>query len=58
MPDQAKDKFKVAILGLAVGDALGFPIEFMPMERVHRLIDKNGITDFTKSLNQPVRGLF
>ena len=38
------NKFKGCILGGAVGDALGYPIEFMSEEEIFSIYGKGGIT--------------
>ena len=43
------DKAKGLIFGLAIGDALGYPTEFMTLSRIKTDFGPAGITDFTKS---------
>ena len=40
------DKYEGCIVGLAVGDALGFPTEFMDLRAIRARWGKAGITDF------------
>ncbi|MHA1748831.1 MAG: ADP-ribosylglycohydrolase family protein [Promethearchaeota archaeon] len=40
------DKYRGCLLGLAIGDALGAPIEFMSLEEIKKHYGKNGISDF------------
>lgn len=41
-----KEKFLGCILGGAVGDALGYPIEFRPAEEIFIIYGENGIQDY------------
>ena len=43
-----KDRFQGAIVGLAVGDALGFPVEFIGAEEIRRRYGPHGVTDFVR----------
>jgi len=43
------DKAKGLIFGLAIGDALGYPTEFMTLSRIKTDFGPAGITDFPKS---------
>jgi len=43
------DKAKGLIFGLAIGDALGYPTEFMTLSRIKTDFGPDGITDFPKS---------
>lgn len=40
------NRFKGCLLGLAIGDALGAPVEFLPIEQIKEKYGKNGITEF------------
>ncbi|MBP7176273.1 MAG: ADP-ribosylglycohydrolase family protein [Thermoclostridium sp.] len=40
-----KDRFLGCLLGGAIGDALGYPVEFMDINAIHRHYGPNGITD-------------
>ncbi len=40
------DKAKGCVYGLAIGDALGFPVEFSPRETIRRIYGPNGVQDF------------
>ncbi len=43
------EKAKGLIFGLAIGDALGYPTEFMTLGRIKADFGPYGITDFPKS---------
>ena len=45
-PDSARDRFVGCLLGGAVGDALGAPVEFMSREKIHRTFGNSGIRDY------------
>lgn len=46
---QAQRNFYMGcILGGAIGDALGAPIEFMSMDEIHRTYGKEGVTDYVE----------
>jgi ADP-ribosylglycohydrolase len=40
------DRFRGCLLGGAVGDALGAPVEFMDIEAIHKVFGPSGIADF------------
>ncbi len=40
------DKYRGCIIGGAVGDALGFPVEFMQAEAIFRKYGESGITEY------------
>lgn len=40
------DKFRGCLIGGAVGDTLGYPVEFMQDSEIFRKYGKNGITDY------------
>jgi len=42
------DRFEGAILGLAIGDALGYPTEFMSLSAIKRACGPDGTTDFQR----------
>lgn len=42
------NKAKGVIYGLAIGDALGYPTEFMPLSRIKAVYGESGIDDFPK----------
>ena len=42
------DRFRGCLLGGAVGDALGYPVEFMKNSDIFRRYGKNGITDYER----------
>lgn len=44
--DEKRDKIYGCFLGLAVGDALGAPVEFLTLSEIQREYGPNGITDF------------
>lgn len=41
-----QDKFRGCLMGVALGDALGMPVESMPRSEIMKLNDGKGITDF------------
>lgn len=49
MPDGARDRahFRGCLLGGAVGDALGAPVEFMSLSAIRQTYGPGGIADFT-----------
>ena len=42
------DKIKGCLVGGAVGDALGYPVEFLPDSQIVRRYGERGITDYEK----------
>ncbi len=49
------DRFKGCIYGLAIGDALGAPTEFMRLDEIYEIFGPQGLTDFApKGLSQRV----
>jgi ADP-ribosylglycohydrolase len=40
------NRFKGCLLGLAIGDALGAPVEYLALENIREKYGKEGITDF------------
>ena len=47
---EIKDKFLGCMYGLAIGDALGFPVEFMNLDEIYRKFGRKGITKFESSI--------
>ena len=43
------NNYKGALLGGAVGDALGYPIEFMNLEHIRKVFGENGLYDYVLS---------
>jgi ADP-ribosylglycohydrolase len=41
-----RSRFLGCLYGLAVGDALGAPVEFLSKKEIHRRFGKEGIRDF------------
>jgi len=39
-------KYQGCLLGLAIGDALGAPVEFLRLQEIKKRYRKDGITDF------------
>ena len=39
-------KYKGCLLGLAIGDALGAPVEFLRLQEIKKRYGKDGIADF------------
>lgn len=46
-------KYLGCIYGLAIGDALGFPVEFMPLELIKARYGSEGLTDFQSASGFP-----
>jgi ADP-ribosylglycohydrolase len=44
--DALEQKFLGCILGLAIGDALGAPVEFMKIDQIHDTFGQEGVTGF------------
>lgn len=42
-----EERFKACLLGGAIGDALGYPVEFMSLEQIRERYGPEGITKFT-----------
>ena len=40
------DKYMGCIHGLAIGDALGYPVEFLTLDQIRANYGKNGITEY------------
>jgi len=47
------DRYRGTVLGLAIGDALGYPVEFLGTAEVRRRYGPEGVTDFIASRNHP-----
>lgn len=45
-----KEKFAGTMLGLAIGDALGYAVEFSSLAEIHRRYGPNGITELSSTL--------
>ena len=43
-----KDQYLGCLIGLAVGDALGAPVEFLSLSEIKRRYGENGISDFSE----------
>ena len=41
-----QDKFRGCLIGGAIGDALGYPVEFMQLNEIHKKYGKNGINSY------------
>jgi ADP-ribosylglycohydrolase len=46
MPIQIKDRFIGCLEGLAIGDALGFPVEFKDLWEIKQVFGSQGVTGF------------
>ncbi len=46
MPRRTRDHFKACIMGGAIGDALGAPIEFMSMDQITSVCGPHGVIDY------------
>lgn len=44
--DQLRDRFRGCIVGLAIGDALGYPAEFRSRQQILATFGPDGLTDF------------
>lgn len=44
--NKQKDKIRGSLIGGAIGDALGYPVEFMSLAAIRSKYGKDGITDF------------
>ena len=49
-----KDRFEGTVVGLAVGDALGFPVEFIGSAEIRRRHGPQGLTDFVPPHSHPL----
>lgn len=45
MTDSLRTRFHGTFLGLAIGDALGWPVEFLSLQQIRQLYGPHGITD-------------
>lgn len=43
--DNRKEKFVATLLGGAIGDALGYPVEFLTLDKIKSVYGKRGISD-------------
>lgn len=43
------ESFKGCLLGGAIGDALGAPVEFMPIEQIRKVFGENGLSDYSEA---------
>ncbi len=48
-PPELRSRFRATMLGLAVGDALGAPVEFLPLEQIHERYGPEGVGDLVGS---------
>jgi ADP-ribosylglycohydrolase len=49
-----RGRWQGAVVGLAVGDALGFPVEFIGSEETRRRYGPQGVTDFVPPRSHPL----
>jgi ADP-ribosylglycohydrolase len=49
-----RDRFAGCLLGLAIGDALGHPTEFLSMQQIHERFGERGVNDFEPAGHHPV----
>lgn len=49
-----KNRYEACVLGLAIGDALGWPVEFMTHDRIRERFGPDGITDLHPSRRHPL----
>lgn len=52
--DRINNKFRGCLIGGAVGDALGYPVEFMNEHEIFNVYGKNGITEYTLTYGKAV----
>ncbi len=52
------DQCKGCMWGLAIGDALGFPIEFSPIDLIHSRYGSSGITTFVQAFPNAPLGIY
>lgn len=50
---ETRDRYEGAMLGLAIGDALGWPVEFMSLDAIHAEYGPDEITDLEPSRGHP-----
>ena len=55
---ERQERFIGCMLGLAIGDALGFPIEFMNRSEICKIYGKQGVTDFVPELYHQRIGIY
>lgn len=53
MKTRLESRFEGAILGLAIGDALGWPTEFLSLHEIHARFGPEGVTDFVAASRHP-----
>ena len=46
--NKIQDRIRGSLIGGAIGDALGYPVEFLQEEQIFRKYGENGITAYTK----------
>ena len=51
-PQALKRIFRGCLLGGAVGDALGAPVEFMSLAEIREMFGRSGITEFTTAFDR------
>jgi len=51
-PPALKRRYRGCLLGGAVGDALGAPVEFMSLTEIRETFGRSGITEFTTAFNR------
>jgi ADP-ribosylglycohydrolase len=49
----SKDQFLGCLLGVAIGDALGFPVERLSLAQIHRRYGPEGVRDFVSGERYP-----
>ena len=52
-PDPIRRRWRGCLLGGAVGDALGAPVEFMSLAEIHERFGPAGIVDYTTAFDRP-----
>jgi hypothetical protein len=51
-PPALKRRYRGCLLGGAVGDALGAPVEFMSLAEIRETFGRGGIAEFTTAFNR------
>jgi ADP-ribosylglycohydrolase len=51
MEKRSKEYFRGCLLGGAIGDALGWPVEFLKLNEIKKKYGEDGITDLVAGIN-------
>jgi len=52
------DKYKGCLHGVAIGDALGYPAEFLSLDQIRAYYGKNGVTEYEFNEQSLPEGLY